>query len=42
MSKITDYLQKSIDFVAVGNEFVVKHDARKVNFGKFVASDLST
>ena len=30
-----------LDLVAVGNEFVSKHDERKVKFGTFIASDKS-
>ena len=33
-------LTDQIDFVAVGNEFAAKHDARKMSFGKFVPTDL--
>ena len=28
-----------LDLVAVGNEFVAKHDQRKVQFGTFISSD---
>ena len=33
-------LTDEIDFVSVGNEFASKHDSRKMNFGKFIPSDL--
>ena len=33
-------LTDSINLVNIGNEFVSKYDGRRMNLGKFVASDL--